>query len=429
MTAPAVISQQLPQDVHGHSLWSAQAHMPTVLSNRVVITGGQGAYLTTSDGGTLLDATAGLWHANIGHGREAVAKAAYDQMRKLETYHVFGRFTNDVALSLADRVAALGPIPNAKVIFNSGGSDSVDQACKIARRHWQLEGKPNKKTILSRTFAYHGLHAYGTSVAGLDFNREGHGAESLVPETARIPTNDLAGVQALVDDIGPDNIAAIITEPIMGTGGVIAPAEGYLEGLQEIARKNDILLIIDEVITGFGRAGTMFASERFQLQPDMLLMAKGITSGYAPLGGVLISEKIWGRFYSSPDAPIMRHGVTYSGHATACAVAHANIDILENEGLVSRSLELEGVLHRALSPLADHPLVDEIRSGVGFMAGVQLVSEVDAEAVANTCIDEGRVIVRPLRGNTLQICPPFVVTEEDIDRIARTIENTLDAIK
>ncbi|MFD1211019.1 aspartate aminotransferase family protein [Arthrobacter sp. GCM10027362] len=412
----------------GESLWSAQAHMPSVLPRRIVITEGKGAYVTTSEGQRLLDATAGLWHANIGHGRESVAKAAYDQLCKLETYHVFGRFANDVALSLADRVVAMGPIPNAKMIFNSGGSDSVDAACKIARRHWQLEGKATKKTVLSRTFSYHGLHAFGTSVAGLDFNREGYGTDSLVPETARIPTNDIEGVRAVVDEIGPENIAAIITEPIIGTGGVIPPAAGYLEGLQEIARRNDILLIIDEVITGFGRTGSMFASARFNLEPDMVLVAKGITSGYVPLGGILIAERIWGRFYRGQDAPILRHGMTYSGHATACAAAHANLDILEREQLVPRSLELESVLDKALAPLAAHPLVAEIRSGVGFLAGVQLVPDADAEAVANACIDDGGVITRPLRGNTLQISPPFVVTDEDVDLIAKTIGQTLDTL-
>ncbi|NKX52597.1 aspartate aminotransferase family protein, partial [Arthrobacter deserti] len=169
-------------------------------------------------------------------------------------------------------------------------------------------------------------------------------------------------------------------------------------------------------------------SERFQLEPDMVLVAKGITSGYAPLGGILIAERIWGRFYRGQDAPILRHGMTYSGHATACAVAHANLDILEQEQLVQRALELESILDGALAPLAAHPLVQEIRSGVGFLAGVQLVPEADAEAVANSCIDDGGVVVRPLRGNTLQISPPFIVSDEDVELIARTIGQTLDAL-
>ena len=165
--------------------------MPTARAKRLVLTGGQGAWLESSTGQRLLDATASLWHANIGHGRAGIAQAAYEQMRKLETYHTFGRFANEPALRLADRLVEIGPIPGAKVMLTSGGSDSVDLACKLARRHWQLEGRPGKKIILSRIGAYHGLHAYGTSIAGLPYNRDGYGTSSLVPETARISTNDI----------------------------------------------------------------------------------------------------------------------------------------------------------------------------------------------------------------------------------------------
>ncbi|MEO7351205.1 MAG: aminotransferase class III-fold pyridoxal phosphate-dependent enzyme, partial [Marmoricola sp.] len=271
----------------GASLWNPQAHMPTARAKRLVITGGQGAWLETSTGQRLLDATASLWHANIGHGRERLARAAYDQMVKLETYHTFGRFSNEPALELADRLAEMGPIPGAKVMLTSGGSDSVDLACKLARRHWQLEGRTAKKIILSRDGGYHGLHAFGTSVAGLQYNRDGYGTPSLIPETARISTNDIDEVRRSVTELGPENIAAIIAEPVIGTGGVIGPAEGYLEGLEELCRRHDILLIADEVITGFGRTGRQFASQRWGIRPDLVTMAKGVTSGYAPLGGVL----------------------------------------------------------------------------------------------------------------------------------------------
>jgi adenosylmethionine-8-amino-7-oxononanoate aminotransferase len=406
------------------SLWSAQAHMPTVLRSRVTIVQGRGAYVTTSEGAELLDAPAGLWHANVGHGRESIARVAYEQMRRLETYHVFGRFVNDVALSLAERVCALGPIPDAKVFWTSGGSDSVDFACKLARRYWQVVGRPEKRIILSRENAYHGLHAFGTSIAGLPYNREGYGTESLVPETARIPTNDLAGVEAVIDELGSQRIAAIVAEPVIGTGGVIAPAPGYLDGLQRLARRHDILLIADEVITGFGRTGTMFACERFGIEPDLVLIAKGITSGYAPLGGVLVAPRVWEPFFASDDAPILRHGITYSGHATACAVAHSNLDILEQEHLVERAGELEGVLHRAVQPLAANPLVAEVRSGTGFLAGVRLRADVAVEAVADACIRAG-LLIRPIHDNTLHISPPFVVTDDEVAFIAKTISAAL----
>ena len=402
--------------------------MPTARAKRLVITDGDGAWLTTSTGQRLLDATASLWHANVGHGRERIARAAYDQMRRLETYHTFGRFVNVPALRLADRLVALGPIPDAKVMLTSGGSDSVDLACKLARRHWQLEHCSSKKVILSRHGAYHGLHAFGTSIAGLQYNRDGYGSESLVPETARIATNDIDQVRAQVEQIGAENIAAVIAEPVIGTGGVVGPADGYLEGLAALARERDILVIADEVITGFGRTGRMFGSQRYGLAPDMVTMAKGITSGYAPLGGVLVSPRVADRFFAGPaggDAPVFRHGLTYSGHATACVVAETNLDILEEEGLVERAAYLETVLEKLVQPLRTHDLVAEVRAGDAIMAGVQLRPEVSGEAVAEACTDAG-VLIRTIHDNTLQICPPFVTTEDEISLIVETIIQALD---
>jgi adenosylmethionine-8-amino-7-oxononanoate aminotransferase len=408
------------------ALWSGQAHMPSVLGKQLVITSGAGAYVTTSTGQRLLDATSGLWHANIGHGRTEIADAVATQINKLETYHVFGRFANDAALSLAERLVHIGPIADAKVIMTSGGSDSADVAFKLARRHWQLEGRPDKRIILSRERAYHGLHAFGTSVTGLEFNRDGYGGNSLVPETRRVPTHDLDGIAAVIAEVGADNIAGIVAEPIMGTGGVIHPEPGFLTGLQKLARDNDILFIADEVITGFGRAGAMFATERFGVQPDMLMMAKGLTSGYLPLGALLITPRIWDRFYRD-GAPVFRHGLTYSGHATASVAAQVNIDILERERLIERSAYLENVLHDALAPLSDTSGVREVRSGVGFMAGVELDADVNGEAVSEHCIDAG-VIVRCLPGNTMQICPPFIVTEDEIGRTAETLTAAIRAV-
>lgn len=406
-------------------MWNPQAHMPTSRAKRLTIASGDGAWLTTDDGRRLLDATSSLWHANVGHGREDIARAAYEQMTKLETYHLFGRFANEPALDLADRLAALGPVPGAKVMLTSGGSDSVDLACKLARRHWQLEGRPDKVTILSRTGGYHGLHAYGTSIAGLPYNREGYGTDSLVPETARIAANDIDAVRTQVEAIGAERIAAVIAEPVIGTGGVIGPAEGYLQGLQALARELDILLIADEVITGFGRTGHMFGSHRWGIEPDMVTMAKGITSGYAPLGGVLVAPRIADRFFTGDDAPMFRHGLTYSGHATACAVAQANLDVLEQEGLVEAAASLETVLVKVLEPLKDHPLVDEVRAGAGFLAGVRLRDGVVGDRVAEACTDAG-VLIRTIHDNTLQICPPFVCTEAEVALIASTITGALD---
>lgn len=396
------------------ALWPAQAHVPSVVGRQLVIERGEGSYIVTADGRRLFDGTAGLWHANIGHSRPELAEAAAEQMRRLETYHIFGRFVNDQALTLADRLSALSPIPDSKVILNSGGSDAIDVACKLARRHWQREGRLDKRVILSRQFAYHGLHAFGTSIAGLDFNREGYGGESLVPETARIPLHDLDATIELIAEIGADRIAAVVTEPIQGTGGVHPPQEGYLRRLADICEANDILLVLDEVITGFGRTGTMFAAERFGVTPDLLTFAKGVTSGYAPLGGVLVGARIWQPFYrDDADTPIFRHGATYAGHATACAVAMRNLDVLEQEALLPRVKDLESQLVDGLDALAArNPSVREVRV-CGFLGGVSLVDTVDAVRVADALIDVG-FVSRPLRGNTLQLSPPFITTDDEL---------------
>jgi len=408
-------------------LWHPQAHMPTTESDRIVVVRGDGAHVETEDGRRLLDGTSGLWHANIGHGRASVAEAAARQMREIETYHTFGRFANRPALDFAERLVPLGPIPDAKVFWTSGGSDSVDLAGKLARAHWQNHGRPTKKIILSREKAYHGLHGFGTSIGGIEPFRQGYGSDSLIPETVRVSTNDLDGVRAAVERVGADQIAALFAEPIIGSGGVIAPSDGYLAGLQQLCRENDILFVVDEVITGFGRAGTLFACERYGLTPDMVLMAKGITSGYAPLGGVLIAPGVWEPFFRGDDAPTFRHGLTYSGHATACAVAGENLSILEREDLVRRSAEAEVVLRAALQPIADHDLVAEVRCDAGFLAGVRLVPDAPADAVCRETMANG-VIIRTLIDNVLQICPPFVVQDDEIRQIAEVLAASLDAV-
>jgi adenosylmethionine-8-amino-7-oxononanoate aminotransferase len=416
-----------PPPSPGSALWQPQAQMHSVPGDRITIVAGEGANVQTDDGRWLLDATAGLWHANIGHGRPGLADAAAAQMRRLETYHTFGRIVNDQALALADRVAALGAIEDAKVFWVSGGSDAIDTAAKLARRYWQLQGETNKRIIISREGSYHGLHGFGTSLAGISFNREGYGSESLIPETARVPVNDADALEAEIRTLGPDRVAAVFAEPVVGTGGVIPPAEGYLQRIEAICREHDVLLVLDEVITGFGRTGEMFATQLFGLSPDMVIMAKGITSGYAPLGGVLIAPRVWHPFFDSPDAPIFRHGVTYSGHATACAVAQANLDVLEEEDLVARVATLTPVLSKAVAPLADHPLVTEVRSGVGLLAGVQLNPDVSGDAVTRRCLEDG-ILLRVITNNTVQISPPFVVDADDLERIAAAVGNALDQL-
>ena len=411
----------------GPALWPAQAHIPTVLGRQLVIERGEGSYIHTDDGRRLFDGTAGLWHANVGHAHPELAQAAFEQMQRLETYHTFGRFTNDKATALGERLASISPIAQSKVILNSGGSDAIDVACKLARRHWQREGRERKQVILSREFAYHGLNAYGTSIAGLDFNREGYGTESLVPETARVPVHDAQALEGAIAEIGAENIAAFVTEPVQGTGGVNPPAEGYLDAVQHLCREHDILLILDEVITGFGRTGEMFAASRYGVQPDLITFAKGITSGYAPLGGVLVSPRIWEPFYiDSPDTPVFRHGATYAGHATAAAVGLAHIDILERDQLVRRVRELEALLREQLDGLAQHRAgVSEVRVA-GLLGGVTLADHLSAERVADELIEIG-FISRPLRGNTLQLSPPFIISDDELVSYVSAIDHVVQA--
>jgi adenosylmethionine-8-amino-7-oxononanoate aminotransferase len=403
-------------------LWPCQAHPPTVAADRVVFVRGKGSTIFDREGRAYLDAPSSLWFCNVGHGRAELARAAARQMETLEAYNNFGRFATAPTLALADRLAALIPIPDAKLWFTSGGSDGIETAAKLAVSYWSAVGRPGKRTIVSRDLAYHGLHAYGTSLAGIDLNTEAIGRP--VPATVRVPTNDLAALSRLLHERA-DEIAAFVAEPVVGTGGVIPPAPGYLEGAAELCRRHDVLLVADEVITGFGRTGAWFASARYGIEPDMLVLAKGITSGYMPLGAVAVGARVAEPFWADDPGVVFRHGLTYSGHATACAVALAHLDLLEAEQLVARVASLEGVLSAALAPLADHPLVREVRGAIGLMAGVELVDAATADWVARRALDAG-VITRVITNNTLQASPPFVVEEAEIARIAEVWASALD---
>jgi adenosylmethionine-8-amino-7-oxononanoate aminotransferase len=405
-------------------LWHAQAHMPTVKSREVVIARGEGAYVWDESGHRLLDAPAALWFCNVGHGRAEIAEAAAAQMKVLAAYSSFQEYATRPAIELAERLAAMVPVSNPKIFFTSGGGDAIDSAAKLIRRYWSAIGRPEKSLLVTRSSSYHGLHGHGTSIVGIEIHKEG--LPHLDPGTLRIPTNDTAAVEALVAERG-DEIAAIFCEPIVGSGGIIPPAPGYLERVQELCRAHDIVFVADEVITGFGRAGAMFASERFGLEPDVMIMAKGMTSGYLPMGAMVVGERVAEPFWKDGSDLIFRHGLTYSGHATVCAAAHANLDIMEREHLVERVRRLEGVLHEAMQPLAEHELVKEVRSGIGLLAAVELHDYDTARAVCQPCIDRG-VLMRLITGPTLHVSPPFVIDEREIAFIASTIGEVLDEV-
>lgn len=407
--------------------WHPFADMAAVAGAEIVIDRGEGVWVWDDAGRRYLDANAGLWYCSVGHGRAELADAAAAQMRRLAAYSAFGPFAAPVTIDLAGRVADLAPVPGGVVFFTSGGSDAVDTAAKLVRRYWSAVGQPERQVIISRTQAYHGMNAFGTSLAGIPGNADGYG--ELVPHTVLVPYDDPAAVaRAIAENAG--RVAAVFGEPVVGAGGILPPPDGYWPEVARTCRENDVLLVADEVVTGFGRLGRWFGSHRYEVQPDILLGAKGITSGYAPLGVVVVGERVQEPFWHG-DAGVFKHGYTYSGHATACAVAMANLDIVEHEDLVARAAAMEPVLARAVAPLADHAVVGEVRA-VGMLAAVELAA--DAVAAEPGLVDrvvrlvrENGVLLRALVGRTLQISPPLVIEEAEITTMTAAIDAALEA--
>lgn len=412
------------------ALWNPFANMAAVAGHTVMITGGKGSTVYGSDGRAYLDALASLWYVNVGYGRAELADAAVAQMRELAAFQVFGDFTSRPAEALARRVADLAPVPDAKVFFTpGGGSDAVDTAAKLARAYWRAVGQPSKQLTIARAHAYHGMNAYGTALGGIPANWDPQ--VPLVDGVEHIAWDDPAALDKAISSLGAERVAAFFCEPVIGAGGVYPPPEGYLAAVREICRRHDVLYISDEVITGYGRTGEWFASGRFGLDPDMITTAKGLSSGYAPIGAVIVGPRVAEPFWQG-TGEWFRHGYTYSAHTTACAVALANLDLIEREGLVGRVAELEPVLARIMAPLADHPLVDEVRSGTGLLAGVEIAAAARAAdpglgaRLVSDVRDRG-VITRLVGGTALQVSPPFVITEPELARIAEVFAAALDA--
>src|SRR5690348_10016751 len=413
-------------------LWNAFANMASLAGHAVTIVGGQGSTVYDDHGRPYLDALASLWYCNVGHGRAELADAAAAQMRKLAAYQTFEPFSNQPAEALARRVAGLAPMPGAKVFFTpGGGSDAVDTAAKLARSYWRALGQDDKQITIARSHAYHGMNAYGTSLGGIPANTEPF--VPLVSLVEHVAWDDAPALEKVIETVGARRVAAFFCEPVVGAGGVYPPPEGYLASVREICRRHNVLFVADEVITGFGRTGAWLASERFGLDPDMITTAKGLSSGYAPIGAVIASQRVAEPFWRPGSAEVFRHGYTYSAHPTACAVAAANLDLIEREQLVARVARLEPVLARALAPLAGHELVGEVRAGTGLLAAVEIAEAartaspgIGPRLVAE--IRERGVITRLLRGVALQISPPFVITEAEIGRIAEVFAAALDAV-
>lgn len=409
------------------SYWHGFADMHGVKDNEVVFRSGQGCWIEDTAGRRYLDATAALWYMSLGFGRSEIANAAAEQMTRLAAYSSFGAYTTEPTVQLAARIAASAPVRDAAVFFTSGGSESVDTAAKLVRRYWDVMGRPEKKVIVSREHSYHGMAAYGTSLAGIPLNKAGYG--ELVGDIVHVGHNDLDAVESLFAARAPE-IAAFFTEPVIGAGGVIPPDPGYFEGLQQLCRQFDVLLVADEVITGFGRTGELWGSTRYGIEPDLITFAKCVTSGYVPLGGVIAGPRVRAPFWDEPvPGAIFRHGYTYSGHATACAAGLATLDVLEREDLVARVRSMEPVVERVLGRLASAPLVSEVRT-VGLTGAVELSAEARAanpgvvEAVVAAARRHG-VLTRAIRGVALQFSPAFTISEEEIGQAADGFEAAL----
>ena len=410
--------------------WHPFANMAKVAGEELVIVRGRGCELVDREGRTYLDATAALWYCNIGYGRDEIAAAVERQLRELHAYSTFGAYANEPALTLAERLARLAPFEDGKVFFTSGGSDAVDTAAKLARRYWHAIGRPEKLALIGRRHAYHGMHAWGTSLGGIAANVEGLG--TLVADVAHVEANSVEELAAAIEQLGPEHVAAFIGEPVLGAGGVIPPPEGYWTAVAELCQEHDVLLIADEVITGFGRLGRWFGCERFGFTPDLLVFAKGVTSGYMPLGGVVVGPRVQEPFWRG-EGSWFRHGYTYSGHAAACAAGLANLDILERERLVERVAELEAVFAEKVHSLAEHPLVGETRA-IGLVGAVELEAaelEREPELVerAVALAREHGVLTRSLRGSALHLSPPFIIEPEQIDALVDGLRRALDSIQ
>jgi putrescine aminotransferase len=412
-------------------MWNPFANMAGAAGRTITIVRGEAATVYDDTGRSYLDAIASLWYCNIGHGRPEPAEAAMAQMREIAGYQAFEVFSSRPAEALAERVAGLAPIQDARVFFTpGGGSDAIDTAAKLSRAFWRAMGQPDKQVIIARTHAYHGMNAYGTSLGGIPANSDPFGP--MVTSVEHVPWDDPSALAKQIEQAGPGRVAAFFCEPVIGAGGVYFPPDGYLAQVQQICRDNDVLFVADEVITGFGRTGEWFGSVRYGLDPDMMIVAKGLTSGYLPLGAVLAGPRVAEPFWRPGSAEVFRHGYTYSAHPTACAVGLANLDILAREQLVPRVRALEPVLAAALAPLASHELVSEVRTGAGLLGAVEISAaarESDpglAPRLVAAIRDRG-VVTRLLRGIALQVSPPFVITEDELGRIGEVFRAALDA--
>jgi putrescine aminotransferase len=417
--------------------------------SRIIIRA-EGSTIHDGDGHALLDAMAGLWCVQVGYGREELAAAAYEQMLELPYYNTFFKTVAPPTVQLAARVAGLLGSPLDHVFFNSSGSEAVDTLIRLARRYWQVRGEPDRNIIIARTNGYHGSTIAGVSLGGMKaMHDQGgpwlggiehimqpyHFGEGFGEDADAFGERAADALEEKIAEVGAHRVAAFIGEPVQGAGGVIIPPKTYWPRIEAICRRHGILLACDEVICGFGRLGRWFGFQHFGVQPDLVSMAKGLSSGYLPVSAVGVAAHMVDTLRAGGGDFV--HGYTYSGHPTCAAVALKNLDIIEREDLVTRTREESGpYLASALNRLAAHPLVGEVRS-LGLIAAVEIVAEKGTNRrfggvpgtagpmVRDLCIERG-LMVRAIR-DTLVMSPPLVITETEIDRIVDTIADAVEA--
>ena len=413
-----------------------------------IITHAEGHYIYDSDGNRILDGMAGLWCVNVGYGRPELVEAAATQMAKLPYYNNFFRTSNQPVAELSAKLAEITPDGLSNVFYANSGSEANDTIIRMVRHYWALEGKPEKRVIISREFGYHGSTIMSASLGGMkgmhDQAANEPGFAHIRPpygflhqgnqDEAEFAANAASWLEDKIIEIGASNVAAFVAEPIQGAGGVIVPPAGYFKHIQEICRRHDILFVADEVITGFGRTGQWFASQTMELEPDMMALAKGLTSGYVPMSAVMVGDRVANKLVA--DGGEFYHGFTYSGHPVAAAVALANLELIEREDMITRVREDTGpYLAEALAPLAEHRIVGEIRT-FGVLAAIELVKSKDGPemfedtgATGVICRDHAinrGLMMRAVR-DAMILSPALTYSRADIDETVRIAAQALDA--
>jgi putrescine---pyruvate transaminase len=421
-----------------------------------IFTGGKGIYLYDISGDKFIDGMSSLWNVNIGHGRKELGEVANEQMSKLAFSSAFSTFSHEPAIRLAKKISELTPGDLNVCFFTSGGSESNDSAIKLVRHYWKIKGQPERKKILSRKLAYHGVSMGATSATGISEFHEM--TTSLAPDFvyAPAPKPEMAGSECesnysyltclqstreIIENEGAHTIAAFIAEPIQGAGGMIIPPKDYLEEMRKICDEYEILFIADEVITGFGRTGKMFGVENWGIIPDILTLAKGITSGYIPLGAVVISERIHQELIKYSNGTLF-HGFTYSGHPTACMVALKNIEIIEKEQLVQNAEWMGVELYKGLKTLEEHHWTVSGVRNIGLLAAFELYQDrgtntrfdsslMVAPRLVQECLKRNLVIraVTYEGTDTIVLAPPLIINKEEIAAIVNIFSDALSAVE